>query len=205
LVLWLLGYVNQAQQRSQEALTLARELSHPYTLAEALGYATWLRQFRREGSAVREVAETVITLAQEQGFAYWLAQGRMLRGWALTVQGQGRQGLPEMRQGLADHRATGSEAARPYYLALLAEAYKHMAQPVAQPAEGLNVLCEALEIVREAEVCFYAAEVHRLQGELLLLQAAGRTEPESVVAAHRAATEGTAAVGWDLQLVHRGV
>jgi predicted ATPase len=150
LVLWLLGYADQAQQRSQEALTLARELSHPYTLAEAFGYAAWLWQFRREGTAVREMAEAVITLAQEEGFAYWSAQSRILKGWALAEQGQGRQGIPEVRQGIADHRATGSEAARPYYLGLLAEAYKKMAQP----AEGLNVLREALEIVHEAEVCF---------------------------------------------------
>jgi predicted ATPase len=73
-----------------------------------------------------------------------------------------------MRQGIADLRATGSEAARPYYLGLLAGAY----QRLTQPAEGLNVLSEALEIVHEAGACFYAAELHRLQGELLLTQAA---------------------------------
>jgi predicted ATPase len=73
-----------------------------------------------------------------------------------------------MRQGIAAHRATGSEAARPYYLGLPAEAY----QRLTQPAEGLNVLSEALEIVHEAGACFYAAELHRLQGELLLTQAA---------------------------------
>ena len=66
-----------------------------------------------------------------------------MKGWA-AEQGHGGQGIAEMRHGLADHRATGSEAARPYCLGLLAEAYKNMAQP----AEGSNVLREALEIVR---------------------------------------------------------
>ncbi len=170
LVLWVRGYADQAQQRSQEALSLARELSHPYTLAEAFGYAAWLRQFCRDGTAVREMAEAVITLAQKEGFAYWWAQGRILKGWALVEQGNAWQGIPEMRQGLAEHLATGSEVARPYYLGLLAEAYQHLAQPT----EGLNVLREALASVHDAELCFYAAELHRLQGELLLLQAAAR-------------------------------
>ena len=34
--LWLLGYPDQALERSREALTLAQELSHPYSLAYAL-------------------------------------------------------------------------------------------------------------------------------------------------------------------------
>jgi predicted ATPase len=130
------------------------------------------------------VAEAVIILTQEEGFAYWSAQGRILKGWA-AEQGHGGQGIAEMRHGLADHRATGSEAARPYCLGLLAEAYKNMAQP----AEGSNVLREALEIVHEAEVCFYAAELHRLQGELLLIQAAARDGWQSVT------TEGSPVAG----------
>ena len=36
-VLWYLGYPDQALKRSHEALTLAQELSHPFSLALALG------------------------------------------------------------------------------------------------------------------------------------------------------------------------
>ena len=43
-----------------------------------------------------------------------------------------------MRQGLAAYRATGAELGRPYYLALLAEAYGK----VGQAEEGLTVLAE---------------------------------------------------------------
>ena len=46
--LWLLGYPDQALQRSQEALTLARELSHPFSLAFALFFAAMLHQYRGE-------------------------------------------------------------------------------------------------------------------------------------------------------------
>ena len=41
-VLWYLGYQDQARTRSHEALALAQELSHPHSLAFALGYAAVL-------------------------------------------------------------------------------------------------------------------------------------------------------------------
>ena len=39
----------------------------------------------------------------------FLARGTILRGWALAVQGQGEEGIAQMRQGLAAWRATGAE------------------------------------------------------------------------------------------------
>ena len=53
---------------------------------------------------------------------------------------------------------------RPYYLILLAEAYGEISQIEA----GLHVLTEALAAVRQTALCFCEAELHRLQGELLL-------------------------------------
>ena len=48
LTLWCLGYPTQAMRRSQEALALARELTHPYSLAGAQHLAAFLHQRRRE-------------------------------------------------------------------------------------------------------------------------------------------------------------
>ena len=39
--LWMLGYPDQALQRRQEALTLAQELAHPFSLVAALSFAAW--------------------------------------------------------------------------------------------------------------------------------------------------------------------
>ena len=54
-----------------------------------------------------------------------------------------------------------------YYLALLAEVYGH----AGQAEEGLRLLAEALAHVDTTGERFYAAEVYRLKGELLLRQA----------------------------------
>jgi predicted ATPase len=47
--LWFLGYPDQALHRQREALALAHELSHPFSLAVALGTVAVLHQLRREG------------------------------------------------------------------------------------------------------------------------------------------------------------
>ena len=166
-VLWCLGYPDQALQRSHEALTLAQELSHPHSLVRALFFAAALHEFRQEGEAAQERAEATMALSHHQGFASSLARGAVLRGWALAIQGQGVEGVAEIRQALGAYRATGAEQERPHHLALLAEAYGK----AGQAEEGLRVLAEALAAVDQTGERWWEAELHRLKGELLLWQA----------------------------------
>jgi predicted ATPase len=164
--LWMLGYPSQAMQKSHEAINLARELGHAYSLVLAVSFAAELHQFRREVHAAQERAEAVIELSSEHGFAQYLARGTILRGWALVEQGQCEAGIGQMRQGIAAHRTTGAEVGR-RYLALLAEAYGKGGQA----EEGLDVLAEALSAVEKTGQRAYEPELHRLRGELLLRQA----------------------------------
>jgi class 3 adenylate cyclase/predicted ATPase len=165
--LWVLGYPDQAVHRSQEALTMAHALAHPYSLAITLNYTAWLYQFRWEGQAVQEWAEAAMALSTEQGFVYWLASGTILHGWSLAAQGQSAEGIAQIHRGLAALGATGVKVYRPYYLALLAEAYGR----VDHAEEGLRVLAEALAMVDTTGERAPEAELHRLYGELLLRQA----------------------------------
>jgi predicted ATPase len=167
LELWQLGYPDQALQHSQEARTLAQEVSHLYSLAHALIWAAVLHQCRREAPTADEQAAAAIKLAIEQGFAQWLAWGTVLRGWALAMQGQGEAGMAEMRQGLTASLATGAKTWQPYFLGLLAEAHEE----AGHPEEGLSLLAEAPAVMDTTEERFYAAELSRLKGELLLRQA----------------------------------
>ena len=169
--LWFLGYPDQAQQRSHDALTLAYELSHPYSLGYALSGSATVHQLRREVRPVQE-QRALITLATEQGFPLYLAQERIRQGWALAVQGQIEEGISQIRQGLDACRAMGQELWRPSILALLAEAYGKGEQV----EEGLTVLAEALAAVNSSEERMYEAELWRLRGELTLQASAQSTE-----------------------------
>jgi predicted ATPase/class 3 adenylate cyclase len=162
-----LGFPDQALQHSQAARTLAQEVSHPYSLSQALLHATVVHQWRREVLAAHAQAAALTTLATEQGFVQWVARGMLLHGWALAMQGQGEAGLAAMRQGLAAELATGAMVYQPYCLGLLAEAYG----AGGHPEEGLTTLAEALAVMDTTELRYYGAELYRLKGTLLLQQA----------------------------------
>ena len=166
--LWLLGYPDQAQQSIHEALILAQELAHPFSLAYALTFATIVHWFRREGPAAQEYIEAAMTLARIQEFSDFLALGTLLGGWVLAEQGQREEGIAQIHQGLDAYRATGAEVFRPSFLAILAEAYGK----AGQSEEGLTVLAEALATAHTTGGHWWEAELHRLKGELRLQQAA---------------------------------
>src|SRR5262249_25491828 len=109
-----------------------------------------------------ECAEAALTLARQQEFPVFVASATILRGWALAEQGQGEEGLAQMRQGLATYCATQAEIQRPYWLALLAMAYGQ----AGETTEGLGALAEALTLVAHTGERWWEAELYRLQGEL---------------------------------------
>ena len=164
--LWLLGYPEQALARLHEALTLAHALSHPFSLACARCWATFVSQFRRDVSAVHEHAEAAVALATEQGFPIWAALGTTLRGWALTMQGQGEAGMAQVRGGIAALRDTGAALFVPYLCTVLAEVCAHLGHT----ADGLQALAEAHTLVEQHEERYWEAEICRLRGVLLLRQ-----------------------------------
>jgi adenylate cyclase len=77
------------------------------------------------------------------------------------------EGIAQMREGLAAHFAMGHLAVRPHLLAVLAEVHLKGGQL----EEGLAAVDEALAMVHSGGR-YYEAELYRLKGELLLLQAA---------------------------------
>jgi predicted ATPase len=166
LTLWLLGYPDQAVQKSRAVLLSTSALAHPFSTAYALTLAARLHQCRREVRIVQERAEAGIALSTEQGFPLWSVYGNLLRSWALAAQGQGEASIGQMRQSLAVYRAMGAELGRSYYLALLAEAYQY----AGQADEALNAAAEALATAETSEEHVYTAELYRLQGELTLQQ-----------------------------------
>ena len=196
LVLWVLGYPDQALQRGEEGLSLAHELSHPFSLAFILGQVSQLHGLRREWPAAQERAEALMALAREQGFAQSLAASLMNGGRTLAAQGQGEVGIPQLRQGLAAYLATGAELARPLYLAWLAEAYG----VGGQPAEGLRVLAEAVAAAQNIGERWYEGERYRLKGDLLLaLSVDHQAEAEACFHQALAVARDQQAKSWELR------
>jgi class 3 adenylate cyclase/predicted ATPase len=160
--LWLLGYADQALNRVDKALNLARELSHPFTTHDALMFAAWLHYDRGESSAAAETVEAVMTIASAHGFPVW--EPTTLMGRIMVEQGRGEEGLTQLHRGLTGLRAAGSRVIELRCLCLLIDAYRKQRQP----DRGLGVLSEASELAEENVNVWFESERHRLKGELLL-------------------------------------
>jgi predicted ATPase len=151
-----------------EALNVARELADPQSMTFTLFVGNLVHQLRGEGRQVQDRSGVQVELASEQGYTFFRVTGTILHGWALADQGDLEKGVEQLRQGIADYRAVGSELHVPHYTALLAEV---MAKK-GQIEEGLNVLGEALLTAQSTGGQMYEAELYRLKGELLLKRAA---------------------------------
>lgn len=169
---WMLGFPEKAKRESEAAVALARELSHPFSLAFALCFGAFVHQARREVSVTRDLADAAIAVCAEHGFAMYLAVATVFRGWAMAEAGQLREGLAVMEDALVAYSATGCVLVRPYFLALIAEATARHGQP--ERARALVV--EALAAAERTGERVYEAELYRLLGELS--RAAG-TDPEA--------------------------
>jgi predicted ATPase len=113
--LWMLGYPEQALQRSTEALRLAEAQAHPYLLASTLVMAVYIHHLCRDVRTTHMQAEAVVTLATAQGFPFWLADATIFVGWAQAAQGRGAEGLAQLQRGLAARPAMGLQLAGPVY------------------------------------------------------------------------------------------
>ncbi len=162
--LWHLGYLEQALQRIDAALDLAKTLGHPFSQALAMAYATMLFQFCRNSKLVEEWARATIDFCAEYSIGYYDNWATILHGWALVEQGSLSEGVDQMRKGLDDFRASNSEARLPYYLTLLAEAYGNKGQV----KEALKHLGEALVFSEKNNDVWYDAETYRLMGDMML-------------------------------------
>jgi predicted ATPase/class 3 adenylate cyclase len=188
LTLWLLGYADQSLRRSEDNLALLRSvINHPYSVAFGLNVAAIQRQYRGDAPETRALAEEALVLAEARGLVFVSAMASILKGWALTQEGQLGEGAAQMRRGLAAQLATGAEMARPYWLSLIAEACHRMGSV----QEGLALLDEAEAAVELTHECCWEAEIYRLRGQLLLVasEPVGPEAARSAEASYRRALE----------------
>jgi predicted ATPase/DNA-binding winged helix-turn-helix (wHTH) protein len=163
-VLWCLGYSDQARERAERMVAIARESGQTVELAAALNHFAWLSVHLRDTKGARKWAEAGIELSTENEFPFWLVQNRLMRGWALAFSGEEEKGIAQMQQALAARRAMGSMGGDDSFCGWLAGAYLK----AGRYAEGLRLVAEHLEF--ESEGRPHKPELHRLKGELLLMQ-----------------------------------
>ncbi|PWU22915.1 MAG: hypothetical protein C5B48_09490 [Candidatus Rokuibacteriota bacterium] len=161
LTWWLLGYPDLALQHIEAALNLARQLSHTLTTVISLGYGSLVYWLRGDRPKAEQAAAAVAALCNEKGLPGYGLDSEVLLARA-TI---GRQADPKVLDSLHESLISGRQARaasrHTSCACLLADAYGR----VGQPEKGLEALAALSAEQRET---FFAPEVHRLDGELIL-------------------------------------
>jgi predicted ATPase/class 3 adenylate cyclase len=166
IVLFCLGLPQQASAQANEAIAEARRLAHPPSLAANLAPGARLLSLCGDNVALSEWTDELVALTNEHGFPLWGALGMIFRGWIKVEQGDVEEGISLLRNGSAAYRATGAELYAPYHVALLAAA----CEVAGQVEEALTLLDEASQMVQRTGESWFAAELNRHKGRLLLRQ-----------------------------------
>lgn len=172
--LWHLGYPEEAAQRSDDALRLAGQLEHPFSLAYALNFATWLAIDSGDDRRARVLAERLAGLADEQHLDFMQTAAAILHGWASVHDGSVAEGIALMREGLDVYGRSGQPLFMPWALRLLAGVC--IAEGRLDLARA--AIAEAFDVVEATGQRVLEAELHELTGELVLADSGDRAEAQ---------------------------
>jgi len=162
--LWYLGYPTQAVATAEQALAFAQALGHPFSLAYVLCFSTWLYHDCRDLAKAQGMIEHALVLLQKHSFPHWQLMAQILQGRLIAAQGETTQGIAQMHTAMAACQRLQLQSGQPYYYGLLAQIYLDTGASEA----GLAAVQRGLALIRTYGDCHYAAELYRLQGELLL-------------------------------------
>lgn len=164
---WILGYSDQAVETIHEALALAEEVVHRFSLAYAFVWTAILYLMRREHEPAREMAEQAIAISEQQGFGFLLAEGRALVAWSRLHEPLDESAMKaaadEFQECVTRVAGQGVMANGPVMIGYLAEGH-HRAGNIAQAMESLGA---ALTLSQVTGQFLWEAELHRMKGEFL--------------------------------------
>ncbi len=165
--LWLQGSPTQASARAREGCELAERLDDPFSRVYAWVWSIGTLQFRGETVKLERRMRDMHRLSAEHGFSLWIAWATFFEGWVAGARADEADGIALMERGLDAWRGTGTHIGEPYLLALLSETCLRAGR---LDAAGER-LAEARAQVERSGECWWEAELHRLEGEILLARA----------------------------------
>jgi predicted ATPase len=167
------GYPEQALAEAAQTVALAKQIGHPWSLGYILRCAALTAQICRDVELAAQYSGEEFALAVEQSFPFWKAGGSFTLGWARCQQGRFQEGIDKTLEGLAVWTAVGTELGVPLYRGHLAEHYGD----AGMIDEGLATVADCFARIKQGGEHLYEAELHRIQGDLLLRQDPQATEP----------------------------
>jgi predicted ATPase len=162
--LWFLGYPDQSLSRVSEALALAQDLGHPYTVAFAHYMSSVVHLLRGDAARALESAEKSLEVSQEQRFSLYVILSRISRGRAVGDLGRLEEARAEITLGIDEARRDGVGFMRPMMDSWLAE----MHAKGGENEYALSIVERALTNIDDATGRSWEAELHRQRAQILV-------------------------------------
>ena len=143
-------------------------------MADIHGFATYIYELRREPEQMKARAAARLVLATESGFFTGRVLSEIYLGWADALAGDLEGGIARMRLHMSELKAAGSEYISDRCFAFIATALGRLSRF----DEALRIVDESFEFIERTGQQYYAAELHRLKGELLLAQDSSNAQAE---------------------------
>jgi predicted ATPase len=166
-----LGFPAQGLAHSSTAITENQRVVHPPTLAASLLLGAVLLSLMEDNVALGRLADRLAALADEQGLPLYRGAGAVFRGRVAAENGDFKGGIGLLRSGVAAYRATGADLWGPFFVALLARA----CEIGGCIEEAMTLLDDTLQTVEHRGARWFAAELNRHKGRLLLQQGNAET------------------------------
>ena len=163
LALWQLGLVEQAFRRLDEAIVMALDLKHIFTLAMTTWKLAQVRDFALLGDETIDYSQRVRRIAEEQGFAFWSALGTGCEGVGLQHLERYDEAIETLNSALVQLSATGSFILFPKYRSHLACCLWR----VGRTAEAVQQLDQAF-VDQSGGEFFMHSELLRLRGDFAM-------------------------------------
>jgi tetratricopeptide (TPR) repeat protein len=180
-VLWMLGYPEQAWTGISRAVELAERRRQPLTLAMALFVLSAIHACCYNGRAHGPRLEQLLALCAEHDLAHPAACAKFLSGQDLVARGRAEDGLAMIHEGVAAFDEQEAGLGKPWGLAAAALAYLRLGEP----DKGLAIVADTLELVEKHGEYQWHAELHRIEGMLLLAQ----SDDDGAISSFRRAME----------------
>jgi predicted ATPase len=92
IVLFCVGFPDQAVAWSSAAIAEARRLAHLPSLALSLAFGARLHSLDGDNALLREWVDQLVAVTTEQGFRFWPSHGAIFRGWDKVTNGDVAEG-----------------------------------------------------------------------------------------------------------------
>jgi class 3 adenylate cyclase/tetratricopeptide (TPR) repeat protein len=158
------GHVSVAEERWQGAITRARSVQDPHTVAFALSVRCRTQCLLLDHNGLVQNLEPLHALAIEHNLKFVQVLVTTYGGWAMALEGRTAEAISLLQNGIEGLKSAGAQWHLLFHGPMLATAYRR----TGRFEDGLSVIGSLFEVVERTGVRYMEAELYRVRAELLV-------------------------------------